>query len=56
MIYVYIFEDGNMIQTNEHPSDEDYESIANGILEILLIKGTVVGIDHDSREYEIEKK
>ena len=56
MIYVYIFEDGNMVQTNEGPSEDDLKSVFNGVLEILMIDGTIVCLDHDNKTYEIEKK
>jgi len=51
LTYIHIFRNGNMVQTNKHPSKEDLESIANGRLEILVVNGTV---HSDGKTYEIE--
>ena len=37
-MYLYIFEDGSMSQTNNYPTAYDQEAIDNGYLEILYYK------------------
>jgi len=38
MTYLYIFEDGEAYQSEDKPTEEDYKSIENGILQVLKYK------------------
>jgi hypothetical protein len=56
MIYIYIFEDGAIGKSEESPTEKDFESIAEGILEVLVInKGLeIYGINDTNENYEID--
>lgn len=56
MSYVYIFEDADMIQTEEPPTEEEFKSIANGVLEVFVVEGTIHGIDENNKLYEISDR
>lgn len=41
MIYLYIFGDGSVRQSLNAPTEEDFSSIADGILSVFQIDGSI---------------
>ena len=50
MAYIYIFEDGALLQTDVEPSPDDFDGVANGIIQIIRVD-LVLGLS----EYNGEK-
>ena len=44
-MYVYIFEDGTVQQSNEAPTDNDRMAIADGLLIVLYSETSIVNVD-----------
>ena len=54
-VYVYIFEDGTLAQSSIPPLHEDLRAIEQGMLQVLMVKGSVAGYDNDNTLYDLEE-
>lgn len=52
--YIYLFEDGTITQSKESPTKEDFQSINEGVLNVLVTSNTVCILASDGKKCEIK--
>jgi hypothetical protein len=51
--YIYVFEEGETFTHDRPPTQEDIHCINQGILSVLVVEGTVSGVDQNGEEYAL---
>ena len=53
--YLYTFEDGKTLIHDTAPTLEDLDSIDQGLLFVIAVEGTICGIDHTGKQYDLPR-